>query len=115
VTFDEEQGKTINLLTSVLGDTSYPIGHGIRIDTKSSIYLRLTCHIEQAQFSYSLDGRCFTDIGSKLDATVLSDDYYSKIGEYRFTGAFIGICCQDLSGQNKFADFDYLKYKELER
>lgn len=113
VTYDEEQGKTLNLVSSVLGNTTYPIGHGFPIDTEASIYLRLTCHMEQAQFSYSLDGKHFTDIGPILDSTVLSDDYYSKIGEYRFTGAFIGICCQDLSGQQNFADFDYLKYKEL--
>jgi len=114
ITYDEEQGKILNLLSSVLGNTTYPIGRGISLGTVTSIYLRLTCHMEQAQFSYSLDRKNFIDVGPVLDATVLSDDYYAKIGECRFTGAFIGICCQDLSGQKKYADFDYLKYKELE-
>ncbi|WP_291637900.1 hypothetical protein [Clostridium sp.] len=115
VTYDEEQGKILNLISSVLGNTTYPIGHGIPIGNESSIELRLICHMEQAQFSYSLDGKHFTDVGPVLDATVLSDDYYVKKGHCRFTGAFIGICCQDLSGQQKYADFDYLKYKELEK
>ncbi|WP_298838309.1 family 43 glycosylhydrolase [Clostridium sp.] len=114
ITYDEKQGKTLNLLSSVLGNTTYPIGRGISLGDVTSIYLRLTCYMENAQFSYSLDRKHFFDVGPILDATVLSDDYYAKIGEFRFTGAFIGICCQDLSGQKKYADFDYLKYKELE-
>ncbi|HWT27024.1 MAG TPA: hypothetical protein VN131_03725 [Mobilitalea sp.] len=52
-------------------------------------------------------------MGQDLDATVLSDDYYAPTGHILFTGAFIGICCQDLSGQGAYADFDYLEYKEL--
>lgn len=114
ISYDEETGKTLNLLSSVLGKVSCPIGRGVSIDKATQIYLKLTCSAEEAQFSYSLDGKNFKNIGPILDATVLSDDYYTKIDEYRFTGAFIGICCQDLSGQRKYADFDYLKYKELE-
>ncbi|MCT1402961.1 hypothetical protein M4D81_28610 [Paenibacillus sp. p3-SID867] len=37
----------------------------------------------------------------------LSDEYEAKLG---FTGAFIGLCAQDLSGMMKQADFDYFKY-----
>lgn len=29
-----------------------------------------------------------------------------------FTGAFVGLCCQDLSGQKQHADFGFFTYKE---
>jgi xylan 1,4-beta-xylosidase len=29
-----------------------------------------------------------------------------------FTGAFLGICCQDLSGRRRHADFDWFEYTE---
>ncbi|MFP4188954.1 MAG: hypothetical protein ACLFR5_06065 [Halobacteriales archaeon] len=32
----------------------------------------------------------------------------------RFTGAFVGLCCQDLAGTRKAADFDYFEYCESE-
>ena len=35
--------------------------------------------------------------------------------EYKaaFTGAFIGMCCQDVSGRGKWAYFDSFEYKPL--
>ena len=33
-------------------------------------------------------------------------------GEYRFTGAFVGLCCQDCGIRDSHADFDYLDYRE---
>ncbi|MDH3903470.1 MAG: hypothetical protein OES90_09640, partial [Xanthomonadales bacterium] len=30
------------------------------------------------------------------------------------TGAFVGMCCQDVSGTDLAADFDYFHYKETE-
>jgi len=29
-----------------------------------------------------------------------------------FTGMFVGVACQDLSGRRKHADFDYFLYEE---
>ncbi|MDE1454583.1 hypothetical protein PVN32_21880, partial [Bacillus paralicheniformis] len=41
----------------------------------------------------------------------LSDDYVRGGGF--FTGAFVGMQCQDTSGAHQHADFDYFMYKEL--
>jgi xylan 1,4-beta-xylosidase len=49
-------------------------------------------------------------IGKVYDASTLSDDAIK--GSWAFTGAFVGIACQDLSGMNKYADFDYFSYVE---
>ncbi|MDP6629892.1 MAG: hypothetical protein QGH29_02795 [Kiritimatiellia bacterium] len=31
-----------------------------------------------------------------------------------FTGTFWGICCQDMTGDNTWADFDYFDYRNIE-
>lgn len=114
ITEDETDGRVITLLNSCLGKQTQPIGAGIPIPDNGPVWLTLTTQKETAEFSYSLDGSTFYPMGVSLDATVLSDDYYMKLKESRFTGAFIGICCQDLSGQRGYADFDYFEYQVLE-
>lgn len=47
-----------------------------------------------------------------FDASNMSDEYYGSIREERFTGAFVGLCCQDLTGRSLQADFDYVEYIE---
>jgi len=32
-----------------------------------------------------------------------------------FTGAFSGLCCQDLSGERLHADFDYFEYRDVKQ
>jgi xylan 1,4-beta-xylosidase len=56
-------------------------------------------------------------VGPVLDGSILSDDYVEDAEiRYRpcFTGAFVGLCCQDLSGQGLHADFDGFAYLEFE-
>jgi xylan 1,4-beta-xylosidase len=33
-------------------------------------------------------------------------------GQAHFTGAFVGVACQDMSGTGRTADFDFLEYAE---
>lgn len=113
ITADEVYGRVLSIISSVLGNGNQPIGVGIPLPETGEVYLRLTTQKEKAYFSYSLDGMEYIRIGQDLDATVLSDDYYAPTGHILFTGAFIGICSQDLSGQGTYADFDYYEYKEL--
>jgi xylan 1,4-beta-xylosidase len=113
ITQDEIAGRVLSIISSVLGRGSQPIGVGVSLPATGEVYLRLTTQKEKAYFSYSLDDKSYIRIGKDLDATVLSDDYYASIGHIMFTGAFIGICCQDLSGQGVYADFDYFEYKEM--
>lgn len=115
ITWDEEKGRVISMMNKVLNKFSQPIGVGIKITDEGEIFLRLVMQKETAQFYYSLDGINYFEIYMSIDATILSDDYYeNNIGQGRFTGAFIGICCQDISGRRNYADFDFFKYKELE-
>ncbi len=34
------------------------------------------------------------------------------MGTPNFTGAFVGMACQDMSGTARAADFDYFEYRE---
>lgn len=110
---DEHLGRVLSLLCCDLGRGTLPLGVGIPVPGDGPVWLRLTTRKETAQFSWSSDGSHFTDIGTPLDATILSDDYFETAGHGMFTGAFLGICCQDLSGQKLPAYFDYFDYKEL--
>jgi xylan 1,4-beta-xylosidase len=72
-------------------------------------FLRVEIDHERLQFSASPDGRAWRPIGPVLDATRLSDDYGQGL---HFTGAFVGLCAQDLGGTRVAADFDYFEMKE---
>lgn len=87
----------------------------VRLSTDGAIILRAELERETLSFLYSYDGESFHPIGDPLDASILSDDYVREGSErYRpaFTGCFIGMCCQDLSSNAKWADFDWFEYIE---
>ncbi len=114
VTRDEQQGRVLTVMHKILNQFSMPLGVGISIPEEGAVYLRLKGEKEKAQFYYSLDGINYEKAGDALDATVLSDDYYRRISTSRFTGAFVGICCQDIAGRGGYADFDYFEYQALD-
>lgn len=113
VTHDEELGKVLGILTCRNRSCDYPVGGGIGIEGVERCCLRVTVEYDRLWFSYSQDGMAWRKIGNDLDASILSDEHYWLIGEERFTGAFVGICCQDLTGRRICADFDYFEYKEI--
>ena len=48
-----------------------------------------------------------------FDASILSDEATAP-GLPNFTGAFVGMACQDLAGTAIPADFDWFEYRERE-
>ena len=48
-----------------------------------------------------------------FDASILSDECTGP-GSANFTGAFVGMACQDMSGTGHPADFDFFEYRERE-
>ncbi len=72
------------------------------------IYLRAVLSGKEFHFEYGYDGENFVGIGEKFDLTKLSDDY---VGFGSYTGAFVGIGCEDLMFRKKTADFDFLDYR----
>lgn len=109
VSRDEVLGKTLNVLTSVNGKYDEPMGNEVCVEGVRRLYLRAEVDYDCLQFRFSADGHDFKAIGPVLDASTLSDEACVKAF---FTGAFVGMCCQDLTGRRRPADFDYFDYVE---
>lgn len=74
----------------------------------------LACEIVQMEirFYFRADGATWQPIGRAGDANRLSDEY----GDYgAFTGAFVGMACQDLSGRRREAGFSRFLYRGLRK
>ena len=78
---------------------------------ETRVWLRLDVDGADAQFSYSADGQTYHKIGKCADATIMSDEYARPMG---FTGAFVGMACQDLRDHRKTADFLKFRYEDKE-
>ena len=106
--------KLLNIISCDKYAMTEPLRVPILIENEKSIELK--AHIQGAslQFFYKKEDKWQT-VGLPLDASILSDDYIQDAeNRYRpaFTGMFVGMCCQDLSGEGCYADFDYFEYKE---
>ncbi|OBR62301.1 beta-xylosidase [Paenibacillus oryzae] len=119
VSWDETAGRCIGLMSSDRGIYDEPLDAPISVEGWDRIYLKLTLDYSRLQFHYSSDGLEWLPVGPVLDAGKISDENAETVvGHYLldqgFTGAFIGLCAQDLGGTGKYADFDYFAYREME-
>jgi xylan 1,4-beta-xylosidase len=107
VTHHESLGKILGIVFT--DDTAYGelADSQIVINDWKQIFLRAAIDHAQLQFSASPDGVAWRNIGPVLDASKLSDDYGTAL---HFTGAMVGLCCQDLKDNALGADFDYFDY-----
>lgn len=83
-------------------DGKFGLEHAADLPEKGDVWLRLCVDRADGRFYYSLDGKVFLPAGAAFDASKLSDEYNRPLA---FTGAYIGIGCQDLAGASKTADF----------
>ncbi|WP_299140728.1 glycoside hydrolase family 43 protein [uncultured Vibrio sp.] len=77
-------------------------------DDVEAVWLRVTVKGLEYVYSYSFDGSSWQDFPLSLDAWRLSDDYID--GRGFFTGAFVGLHCEDISGFGGYADFEFFSY-----
>ncbi|GAA4811669.1 glycoside hydrolase family 43 protein [Sphingosinicella ginsenosidimutans] len=76
------------------------------------IELRCEVDYERLRFAFRAEGQaCWTWIPEIFDASILSDEA-SAPGLPNFTGAFVGLACQDMAGTARPADFDWFAYRE---
>lgn len=109
VTLEEGKGKVLSISKRDAGVYDEPLANTVTINGFDRCYLRVEVDYHILQFYYSKDEKEWIKIGPQFDASILSDEYTEP---HRFTGAFVGVCCQDLSGQRRYADFDYFEYIE---
>jgi xylan 1,4-beta-xylosidase len=109
VSRDETLGKTLNILTYENKQYDEPLEAEVAIGDTKRVYLKIIFERETFRFEYALDDKNWQKIGPNFEAGKLSDDYCQGLS---FTGTFIALCVQDLSGPRKHADFDYFNYRE---
>ncbi|WP_026584047.1 glycoside hydrolase family 43 protein [Bacillus sp. J33] len=111
ITWNEEKGRILELMACDNFAFSQPLkGKEIMIpEDIKYVFLRVNVNVHEYQYSYSFDGEGWTELPIVFQSHKLSDDYIRGGGF--FTGAFVGMQCQDTSGQNLYADFDYFIYK----
>lgn len=117
ISWDEELGKCLGLMSSDRGIYDEPLERPVCIAGWERCYMKMVIRREVFQYYYSRDGVNWLPIGGEMDATKLSDENAELIKDgvaldQGFTGAFIGMCVQDLSGRRLHADFDYFTYRE---
>lgn len=113
----DPNAKTLNVMTCDKYRLREPLATGIDLSGVERVYLRVDFDHAALRFFYATEEGDWRRVGPVLDGSILSDDYVEDIQvRYRpcFTGAFVGLCCQDLSGQGLHADFDGFEYRELE-
>lgn len=109
---DEQTGTCLYVQTADNGKIIYPLGDKfVSLNHSTRVFLRADMDYAQLSFQYSLDGKQWQIACQGLDSRIISD-YYGD--DWGFTGAFVGLACQDLSGARKHADFDFFEYLEMD-
>lgn len=104
-------GRFISVLSCQNGEFSN--AESIRLPEEESVYLRVEGRIHTIQFFFSMSGETWRRVGKEFDALTLSDEYQRDGANY--TGTFIGMCCQDMTGSHLHADFDWFWYSDASR
>lgn len=115
VSRDEENGRYVQVM-SALPDAPQADAFTapMRIPDKGRIELRVEVDYERLLFAFRVEGDAdWTWLPQHFDASILSDEA-SAPGLPNFTGAFVGMACQDMAGTAQPADFDWFDYRERE-
>jgi xylan 1,4-beta-xylosidase len=105
----DHASKCLGLMKCERGVVTYPVEKEFPVEGWKRVFLGLDMDHERLGFRFSPDGKTWSRIGWEMDSSILSDEHASPCG---FTGAFVALCCQDLSGSGHHADFDYLEYRD---
>ena len=113
---DETAGKHLRVMSAFPDGPAadaftppIPLPAGKRVELTAEVdysRLRFGCRVEGVD-------REWRWLPEQFDASVLSDEA-SAPGAPNFTGAFVGMACQDLAGAARPADFDWFEYRERE-
>jgi xylan 1,4-beta-xylosidase len=112
VTHDETLGKCLQVMSSLPdAPQADAFTRPFPIPSGQPIELRVEVDEERLRFAWRLAGEGWTWLPDQFDASILSDEA-SAPGLPNFTGAFVGVACQDTAGTRRPADFDWFDYEE---
>jgi xylan 1,4-beta-xylosidase len=110
VSHDDTHGKHLRVMTrrpdQVVFDVFTP---PVPIAAGEPVELRVEIDYERLYFGYRVGKGPLVWLPEPFDASILSDEA-SMPGLPNFTGAFVGMACQDLAGTRHPADFDHFDY-----
>lgn len=114
ISHDEKLGKHLRVMSCIPDSVKTDAFTApIAIPDGKPVHLRVEIDYERLHFAYRVEGQDsqWQWLPQQFDASILSDEAISP-GQCSFTGAFIGMACQDMAGTRRHADFDYFEYKE---
>ena len=114
VSHDEAIGKHLRVM-SALPDQVQADVFTVPVAIPPGLPLELRVEVDQERllFAYRLEGGGWQWLPQPFDASALSDEATAP-GAPNFTGAFVGLACQDTSGAACPADFDWFEYEARE-
>ena len=117
LTMDPATGERALTVLSCLdwpeGRLTYPLGEMVAMPQDGVVRMKLEINRADLQFFYALEDGDWQAIGPVLDASRLSDE--GVRGEHsNFTGCFVGMCAQDMTGRAQAADFAYFEVNNRE-
>jgi xylan 1,4-beta-xylosidase len=116
ISHDHKIGKYLAVMSNIpdaaQADSCTP---PVPIPSGKPVRLRVDVDFERLHFGYQVVGvdADWVWIPRQFDASILSDEA-TAIGQPNFTGAFVGMACQDMAGTDCPADFDFFSYQERE-
>ncbi|PXA91941.1 glycoside hydrolase 43 family protein [Nostoc sp. 3335mG] len=111
VSHDETVGRHIRVM-SALPDSPQADAFTAPVPIPDGpVELRAEADEERLRFAWRTGDDAWQWLPERFDASILSDEATAP-GAPNFTGAFIGMACQDMSGAGLHADFDWFDYRE---
>jgi xylan 1,4-beta-xylosidase len=92
------------------GENSFIITKGGTCLNSSKIGMKMVNNFSDLKFAWRIDDGEWNWFEKTFDSTNMGDGC-SKISN--FTGTFWGICCQDMTGDGTWAEFDYFNYRPI--
>jgi len=117
LTVNENMQKCLQIITYDHLNQFEALINPVILNDNNTVFLKASLEGADLQFYFSDNEDEWIKIGPVLNAGILSDDYVRDGGDRyspAFTGAFVGICCQDLSGNQIPAYFDWFNYQEYD-
>jgi xylan 1,4-beta-xylosidase len=111
----DEEGRYLRAMSSIPdGVQTDAFTTRIELPDTGRVELRAEIDFERLRFGYRVDvDQEWQWLPEVLDASILSDEAAAP-GTPNFTGAFVGVACQDLAGTACAADFDWFEYEGRE-
>jgi xylan 1,4-beta-xylosidase len=114
ISHDEAVGKHLRVMSCLPDSTQTDaFTSPVPLPAGKPVHLRVEVDFERLHFAYRVEGvdNDWRWLPQQFDASILSDEATAP-GLANFTGAFVGMACQDLAGTMKPADFDSFEYTE---